>query len=199
MAEDKGGAFRGLKIKIAIIFVIILILAAGVAGFRISMMMYEKQQPQITTSYISGKIDSISELTTAEMEYRGLVVYSDGNIPFLTQKGFSMIYTARVRAGIDVSQIDVNVTEEQVIITVPKAAIQSVEVDPDSIEFYDEKHALFNWSDKEDVVDTLSLAKEDAEANADGTELIEKANAQTISILQKILEGSIGDKELVIQ
>lgn len=199
MAKERGGIWIGLKLKIVIVCMIVLILAAGVAGFKICALVYEKRQPQITTTYISSKIDSVSELTTAQMEYKGLVVYSDGNIPFLTQKGFSMIYTAKIRAGVDISQIQINVTDEQVIITVPDAEVQSVDVDPNSIEFYDEKYALFNWSDKEDVVDTLSIAKEDAAANADASELIENANAQTSAILRSILEDSIGDKELVIR
>ena len=199
MEKERSGIWLSLKLKIVIVLMVVLVVAAGVVGFKICTVIYEKQKPQITTTYISGKIDSVSELTTAQMEYKGLVVYSDGNIPFLTQKGFSMIYTAKIRAGVDVSQIQINVTDEQVIITVPDAVIQSVDVDPDSIEFYDEKYALFNWSDKEDVVDTLSVAKEDATANADATELIEKAHAQTISILRSILEDSIGDKELVIR
>lgn len=199
MEKERSGIWLGLKFKIVIVFMVVLIVAAGVVGFKICTVMYEKRQPQITTTYISGKIDSVSELTTAQMEYKGLVVYSDGNIPFLTKKGFSMIYTAKIRAGVDVSQIEINVTDEQVIITVPDAVIQSVDVDPNSIEFYDEKYALFNWSDKEDVVDTLSVAKEDATANADATELIENANAQTSSIIRSILEDSIGDKELVIR
>lgn len=199
MEKERGSIWLGLKLKIVIVFMVVLIVAAGVIGFKICTIMYDKRQPQITTTYISGKIDSVSELTTAQMEYKGLVVYSDGNIPFLTQKGFSMIYTAKIRAGVDASQIQINVTDEQVIITVPDAVIQSVDVDPGSIEFYDEKYALFNWSDKEDVVDTLSIAKEDAAANADASELVEKANIQTISILRSILEDSIGDKELVIR
>lgn len=199
MEKERGSIWLGLKLKIVIVIMVVLIVAAGVVGFKICTVMYEKQQPQITTTYISGKIDSVSELTTAQMEYKGLVVYSDGNIPFLTQKGFSMIYTAKIRAGVDVSQIQIQVTDEQVIITVPDAVIQSVDVDPNSIEFYDEKYALFNWSDKEDVVDTLSVAKEDATANANATELIENANAQTSSILRSILEDSIGNKELVIR
>ena len=199
MAKEGSGIWIGLKLKIVIVCMVFLMLAAGVAGYKICTVVYEKQQPQITTTYISGKIESVSELTTAQMEYKGLVVYSDGNIPFLTQKGFSMIYTAKIRAGVDISQIQIDVTDEQVRITIPDAVIQSVDVDPDSIEFYDEKYALFNWSDKEDVVDTLSIAKEDATANADASELIGKAKAQTISILRSILEDCIGNRELVIQ
>lgn len=199
MAKERSGIWIGLKLKIVIVCMVILILAAGVAGYKICTVVYEKQQPQITTTYISGKIESVSELTTAQMEYKGLVVYSDGNIPFLTQKGFSMIYTAKIRAGVDISQIQSDVTDEQVRITIPDAVIQSVDVDPDSVEFYDEKYALFNWSDKEDVVDMMSLAKEDATANADASELTAKAKAQTISILRSILEDCIGNRELVIQ
>lgn len=35
------------------------------------------------------------------MIYNGLIHYSDGSIPFLTQKAFNMTYRAEVRAGVD--------------------------------------------------------------------------------------------------
>lgn len=189
----------GFKFRIGILFIILVILFGVFAGFKAGRMVYKDTQPEITTAYISGKINGASELTTAEMLYSGLVIYSEGEIPLLTRKGFSMRYTANIRAGIDFSEIVIKVTDSKVIVKIPEARVQSIDVDPDSIEFYDERYALFNWTDKRDVVDAISISQEDATAHANVEELIKRAYAQTGAVIKNILEESVGDRELVIE
>lgn len=199
MSKENRKEWTGVKGKILMLCMAVLLAAAGMAGFQISNMVHKQKQPKVTTAYISGKIDNISELTTTQLEYNGLIVLSDGKIPFLTQKGFSMRYTASIRAGIDISEVKIDITEEKVTVDIPDAQIQSVNVNSDSVVFYDEKHALFNWTDKEDIVNALSVAKEDAENRIDEDELLEKAKEQTETILKSVLTDSIGDRELIIK
>ena len=199
MSKENRKEWTGVKGKILMLCMAVLLAAAGTAGFQISNMVHKQKQPKVTTAYISGKIDNISELTTTQLEYNGLIVLSDGKIPFLTQKGFSMRYTASIRAGIDISEVKIDITEKKVSVAIPDAQIQSVNVNSDSVVFYDEKHALFNWTDKEDIVNALSVAKEDAENRIDEDELLEKAKEQTETILKSVLTDSIGDRELIIK
>lgn len=198
MAEDKK-IHIGFKFRIGILFIVIIILIGVFAGFKAGRMIYKDTQPEITTAYISGKINGASELTTAEMLYSGLIIYSEGEIPLLTKKGFSMRYTANIRAGIDFSEIGIKITDSKVVVKVPEASIQSIDVEPDSIEFYDERYALFNWTDKNDVVDAISISKEDATAHADVEELLKRAYRQTGNVIKNILEGSVGDREIIIE
>ena len=133
------------------------------------------------------------------MIYSGLIIYTEGEIPFLTQKGFSMRYTANIRAGINFSDVNIKITDNKVVVEMPEAEVQSIEVDPSSIEFYDERYALFNWTDKNDVVDAMSISKEDATTHANVEELARKADEQAAGIIKNILAGSIGGRELVIK
>lgn len=181
-----------------VIFGIILI-AVAFASYKVSEMINKPDEPDITVSYITGKLSDASDLVTSELSYTGVVKYEDGNIPFLTQKGFSMVYNAEVKAGIDISQVDIQVTEDKVIVTLPEVQIMSVDVDADSIEFYDEKSALFNWSDKQDVVDAIAAAEADVEANADIAELKARARTQSEVIITGILKDSIGERTLEIK
>ena len=197
MAEDKRG-YIGLKFKIGMFVIIAVLLLAVFAGFRAGRMIYKDKQPEITTAYISEKINGVSELTTAEMVYSGLVIYTEGEIPFLTQKGFSMRYTANIRAGINFSDVNIKITDSKVVVEMPEAEVQSIEVDPSSIEFYDERYALFNWTDKNDVIDAMSISKEDVTAHANVDGLARKADEQAAGIIKNILAGSIGDRELII-
>ena len=152
-----------LIIPLLIFFMIVFTLLALYAGYKIGNRSKEEEQPVIQTTSIKQQLRNLSDLSTAEMLYTGLITYSDDGIPYLTQTHFSMIYSARVRAGIDASVIDIDDSDETVIkITVPKATIQSVTVDPESIEFYDEQFTLFQQGQKEEVIDTISAAEADA-------------------------------------
>ena len=157
-----------------------------------------KIEREITIDYVSKKLENISDLSTAEMTYNGLFTVTEGNIPFITKKGFSMIYTASVKAGIDASLIKIEVTDEQIIVKLPATEIQMSWVDPDSIQFYDEKHALFNWSKKTDVTQAISAAEKDIKENADTERLLDRASRQAKYVVEGILEGSSGNRKIVI-
>lgn len=181
----------------------ILVLLALVIGMGAGVFGYARctapKEPELTSAFVSGKLEAISELSTAKLTYTGLIKYSEGKIPFLTKNSFSMIYTADIRAGIDLTEAVIEIREDQVVITLPECEVQSVNVDEASIEFYDERWALFNRTEKEDVVDMVSAAKEDAAAKADIGGLLEEAELQTERIIRGLLQDTVGERELVIK
>lgn len=192
MKEDKRLFIEKLKF---LRFFIMIVLIVGLAVFL--RMQYQKSsQPKLTTSFLNGKLESVSDLTTSELIYTGLIKYSEGKIPFLTKNSFSMIYTATIRAGIDLSQAQIKLTDEKVTVFLPACEVQSIEVDADSIEFYDEHWALFNWTQKEDVIDTISTAKEDVKQKADIDSLLENAKKQTTTIINGLFVDIISERKL---
>ncbi len=158
----------------------------------------ETEEQKVTIEYISQKLENISELATAEMTYNNLYTVQEGKIPFITKKGFSMVYTATIKAGIDTSLLGIDVTDDEVKVILPESEIQTPHVDPDSIQFYDEKKALFNKDEKTDITQAISAAEDDAEKKADKDGLLERASEEAEYIIKGILEGSIGDKKLVV-
>ena len=93
-----------------------------------------------------------------------------------------MIYDAHIKAGIDFSQIQVEAADQALTIRLPQAEIQDVTIASDSLEFYDEKFALFNFQDRTDTVTALQYAEEDARERAADTDLTSAADekAQTL-------------------
>ena len=178
-------------------------LVAAVLLVAVCVYFYARYQQakdtDVTSTFVSGRLESVSELTTSKLTYTGLIKYSEGNIPFLTKNSFSMIYTATVCAGVDLSQTEIEVTKKRVTIMLPEGAVQSVNVDADSIEFYDEHWALFNWTEKKDITNAVSVAEEDVLKKADTESLLENARVQTEAVIQGILTEAVGDRELVIQ
>ena len=68
---------------------------------------------------IDSKLEAAGELDVAKMIYNGLIHYSDGSIPFLTQKAFNMTYRAEVRAGVNLAKANTEVTDSEVTVTLP--------------------------------------------------------------------------------
>ena len=187
-----------LKHTLFTVIMTVVVILTAVISYKISAKLHTKKEPDIDIAFVNAKLENISELATEELVYTGILMYSDGTIPFITQTGFSMLYTADVKAGVDLSQMDIDVTDTQVLISIPHAKILSINVDPDSIHFYDEMHALFNWSQKYDVTEALTAAESDVKDKVVSYDLITKAEEQAEIAITDILEGTIGERELVI-
>ena len=176
------------KILIALLLIIIGILL----GIYINNYFARKRNKEsVTSSLITQRLEDCSDLTTCNLVYVDLVKYEQGTIPLVTKKSFSMIYSANIRAGVDLSKVDVDVTPSTVHVKLPETEIQSIEVDTKSLRFYDEKLALFNWSNKEDIAAAISAARADAESKVDLEKLKEQAHAQAQRVVRKLIEPSL--------
>ena len=163
--------------------------ALVVLGFVGAQVWNTAMEPSTTLSAtsIQEQLTESSDLATAKLEYRGLVRYENGDIDFLTKKSFTMVYDAELRAGVDLSQAIVEVNGRSITVQLPMAEIQTIAIDPDSIEFYDESFALFNWENRQDTAEALVLAKQDAEGKVDQVNMIEQANAQAKTVVESLL------------
>lgn len=195
MNEGKRKSNKGVaKAVIRLITVVVIVCAVAF----VVIMVKEASQPKITNTFISNKLEAVSELTATKMTYNGLIRYSDGKIPLLTKKAFTMTYRARVRAGIDLSKVETKITNSKVEITVPEIEILDISIDTDSIQFYDEKSALFNGESKDDALEAIDTAKKDVMENGDVEELKATAKEQTEVLLEGLFKDSIGDRTLEI-
>ncbi|MCR5544807.1 MAG: DUF4230 domain-containing protein [Eubacterium sp.] len=187
-------------LRTIIILLIVMIMVAAVCFTTIFAVkkLTDKKQPTITSASLYSKIEESSELTSAKMYYNGVLFYSEGDIPYLTQMSYNMTYSAEVRAGIDVSEIEIKVEDDRVVVDLPEPEIQDINIDPDSVKFFDKKNALFNWEKMEDGVDAIKYAKDDVEANANLEVLKEEALENSRTLIQGLLEDSVGDKELYV-
>lgn len=172
--------------KLVTLVVIIAAIALVIVGYLLASLQ-NKETITVSAVSIEERLSKCSDLTTARLDYRGLIRYSEGDIKYLTQKSFSMIYDATITAGIDLSQAEVTLDGTSIKVVLPQPTIQSIVIDPDSLEFYDEKAALFNWTEKEDTQKAMSYAKADASAKAEQVELLAKASEQAESVVTNLL------------
>lgn len=177
---------KHLSKKLITLVVIIAAIALVVVGYLLASLQ-NKETITVSAVSIEERLSKCSDLTTARLDYRGLIRYSEGDIKYLTQKSFSMIYDATITAGIDLSQAEVTLDGTSIKVVLPQPTIQSIVIDSDSLEFYDEKAALFNWTEKEDTQKAMSYAKEDASAKAEQVELLTQASEQAESVVTNLL------------
>lgn len=70
----------------AVVYLLIVIILAGMVVY-LTQSLRRERQPEITGTFIDSKLEAAGELTSAKMIYNGLIHYSDGTIPLLTQEG----------------------------------------------------------------------------------------------------------------
>ena len=185
--------------KIVMVIVAVALIAAGVVGTLAVQRTFEPSISLSSTS-IQEQLSDCSELATAKLDYRGLVRYENGDIDFINKKGFTMVYDAEVRAGVDRSQASVDVSGRTVTVRLPQARLLGIEIDPHSIEFYDSAFALFNWENKQDTATALKAAQADAEGKVDQTGMIEQANEQARTLVENLLHPvTVGEGAYTLQ
>lgn len=181
--------------KILMVVVAVALVAVGVVGTLAFQRAFDPSV-KISSTSIQEQLTNSSELATAKLEYRGLVRYEQGDIDFINKKGFTMVYDADVRAGVDLSQASVDVSGKTILVRLPKAQMLGLEIDPGSIEFYDSAFAIFNWENKQDTAEALIVAQQDAQGKVDQSGLIGQADQQARALVENLLhpftEGNNG-------
>ena len=189
------------QVIIGIAAVIIIIAVSLIAGILIHKKWTDKEKevPRITSYEVTERLESVSELTTQKIIYQGYIHYEEGSIPFIDKKSYSMTYTAEIEAGIDISEIEVTDAGDRIIIEIPDSDVQSIYVDPESVQFHDESFAILNWDSKEDGVEAVKNAEADAKEHADISKLKEEADKHAKELIEDLFQDAISDQEVEVR
>lgn len=179
---------KGLSKKVKIIIGISIIVAVCVF-----IVLGVNRKSDVDTIFLKQILTKSSELTTAKLTITGLSDYNDEGVYIFNRADFTMCFTAIIRAGINLEnvQIDSDPIQKKILITIPEAEIMDVKVDPNNIKFYGTGFALFNINEKEDLAKALSLAEADARKEASSTGILDLANQQSETLIKGILANAI--------
>ena len=183
------------KVMAIIIVILLMVIAAGGTWYYLQ----QKSRPRVDVQGLMERLEECSDLTTAKNYYTGLVRFSEGSVPLINKNSFSMKYDAVISAGFDLEKVGIEVTDDKVTVKVPKAEIIDINIDPDSLEFYDNKTSLFKTDRKEATKQALVEAKKDAEEHAAEKGLLEEADKRAEIIFKGILSDGIGAREVVVE
>ena len=187
-----GKIWLSLKIGGAVLVVLAVVACALFLGR--SGKEAPEPEPVITSELLKGQLSAIQELGTAAYYYTGVGKFENQNeffgwkVPF-TGKSFIITYDGVIKAGVDLSDVDVTVDEARktVMVILPDSKFLSHEIDEDSIQVLDESNGLFNPITIEDYVGFSSEQKEGMEQRAIDSGLLKEASENAYTMVDAFL------------
>ena len=188
--------------KLPAILVIAIVVLSVILGIKVGSEWQQNKadkknhNTQITSDALHQEIEQIGELATVSYYYTNMGKFEDAvkllehNVPFTT-KSFILSYDGEIKAGIDLSAVEVEVTDGVITVTVPTASITSHEVDMDSVILYDEKNSVFNGLSAEDVTGFLGEQQKLMEEKAVNNGVLTRAQENAEKVLETLLTSFI--------
>lgn len=174
--------------------IIILVIVAAIF-FLVGKIWPSGEKPTVMTSdLLSQQINEISELATVEYNYTNMgkfenqATFYGWTVPFTT-KSFIISYDGKIKAGIDMSIVEVKLSGKKITVTVPKAKILSHEIDEKSIEVFDETKNIFNQISITDYNQFAIDQKESMENKAKEKGLLEEAQNKAQETIKTFVES----------
>ena len=152
--------------------------------------------PEIVQKVFSENMAGISELATAEYLFTNAAKFTDTShiikiLDWMTEKSFVQKWDGKIKAGIKMEKVTIEVKNNIITITMPYAEILSYEIDYSSVEVLDEKNNIFNQISVNDKVNFDRETKYSMEARAVENGLLEKAQANAKATIAEWLTASI--------
>lgn len=183
---------RGGRLRRRLLLAAALLAAAACAFFLGGIFSRQQSQPEITTDLIGRQLADIQELATVEYLYTNMGRFENQldfygwSVP-LTRKSFIISYDGVIKAGIDLSGIDIEVAADRVTVTLPPAGILSHEIPEDSIEVFDETHNIFNPIEISDYTGFTRDQKTEMENRAVENGLLDQARQKARTAVERLL------------
>lgn len=185
------------KTKKAIGGLIAIFIVCALIFFAGTRFASNSDEPEITSTGITQQLQDIEELATLSYNYTKVGEFSNSlqfngwDIP-LTQKSFLITYDGQLKAGIKMDKIKVDVSNDNITVSIPDIEILSNEIDENSIEVYDESRNIFNPISVNDYATFATSQKEAVEAEAIENGLLSQAATKTQDTIKKYLNAVPG-------
>lgn len=185
------------KTKKAIGGLIAIFIVCALIFFAGTRFASNSDEPEITSTGITQQLQDIEELATLSYNYTKVGEFSNSlqfngwDIP-LTQKSFLITYDGQLKAGIKMDKIKVDISNDNITVSIPDIEILSNEIDESSIEVYDESRNIFNPISVNDYATFATSQKEAVEAEAIENGLLSQAATKTQDTIKKYLNAIPG-------
>lgn len=183
---------KGLKY---IVIALILCIAVGGFGYFAGLKSVSGEQGSISAVVVKNELAAMNELGTMTYAYTELGKYENNKLfygvklPF-TETSFILTYDGIIKAGIDMTEVQVELKGQSLKVILPEAKILSHEIDEESIQLYDEKTSIFNPFTVEDYTEFYADQKERVEKKALERGLLTEAQKQAETIVTGLLTES---------
>ena len=148
--------------------------------------------PVITSDLLSQQLADIEELATVEYCYTNMGRFENKldfygwKVPFTTKR-FIVSYDGVIKAGIDLSDVKIDVSGDAVTVTLPQAEILSHEIPEDSIQVFDETRNIFNPISISDYTGFTADQRDEMETRAIEGGLLDRASSRAAETVERLL------------
>lgn len=181
------------KIKSTLIIILLVLVSMG--GTYLYLTLRTTTSVETTSSTISQNILQIMQFSTLEYNYTDVVSYKesakykDFTIPF-TEKRFMIKYTGYLKAGSDLSNIEISIPDDETVhVTINHAKITDNVINEEDLYVYDEKGSIFNNLKIADVYDILVMEKEATEAKLIEDGFLKDADERAEELITQLLKA----------
>ena len=197
MTETESGR-RRMRLRTRLLLIaaaVVLVCGAMLAAFLLGLRRGgQEETPVITSDLLGERLRSAQELVTVAYYYTNMgrfenhVDFYGWKVP-LTTKSFIVSYDGVIKAGVDLSGVEVEVDEtgKTVTVTLPDSGILSHEIPEDSIEVFDESDNIFNPITIEDYTGFTRDEKAAMEQRAIDNGLLTSADEQARNAVDSLL------------
>lgn len=180
------------RLRHKLLLLLALVLALAAAFFFGAVTSRQQTQPQITTDLIGQRLANVQELSTVAYFYTNMGRF-ENQLDFygwavpLTRKSFIVSYDGTIKAGVNLADLTVQVSDTAVTVTLPPATILSHEIPEDSIEIFDETHNIFNPIEISDYTGFTRDQKAEVETRAIENGLLVEAAQRAQTAVENLL------------
>ena len=175
-------------------FIILTLLVVMTVGVMFLLGGFQTEaEPTLSSDLIEHQIQEAQELTTTKYHYTNAGAfenqntYRGWNVPF-TKKNFIVSYSGLIHAGINLEDVQVEVDNLDIIVSLPEPSILSHDIDEESINVLDEDSSIFNPIKVDDYKE-FSIDQEGiVESQAIERGLLETAAEQARDAITTVLE-----------
>lgn len=178
------------EIKVSLLIIAIVAGTWLLSGFRTT------NEKIANSTNVANELKRISELATYKNTYTDIIFIKDSKkiqevtIPFTT-KTLLIKYSGYVKAGVNLedAKIDVNSEEKKIDLKLKKAKVLDNVIDTDNVTVLDEKSALFNKIQGQEIINELNKNKGQVVDKLIKNGFLKKANENTKILLEGILKS----------
>lgn len=190
------------KIKRAGLLVLALFIVLAAVFFWGRSVGKSAGNTEMSAVVLENKLTEISELASLTYSYTNMAEFENSKdfygmkVPFTT-KGFIITYDGEIKAGVDLSKAEVDVSGSKITITLPDAEILSHQIDEDSLEIFDETTSIFNPLKVTDYNAFSKDQKSEMEKKAIEKGLLAEARQKAVSAVESFVSQIAADSASV--
>lgn len=197
-----------LRNKLKHTMILILVVAISLLvfyGILSKNGLIAKKEKTVTSTVVANEFKQISELAAYKYNYTDVIYFKDSSkyngftIP-LTQKTFLVKYSGYVKAGVDLNDAVIKISEDKhsIEVKLKNSKVLDNVIDVNSTTILDEKSALFNKLQSQEIIDELNKNKKEIETKLISDGFLKKSDENITKLLHEILKN-MGFKNISIK